>query len=128
MKSKKPTRAIVQQSAAQLAFSSSGYGPFLEDIKSRIRTAQVKASLSVNSELIQLYWDIGRSIVERQESGGWGVGIVNRLAQDLQRAFPGMEGFSPRNLRRMRAFYRAYPLDDHARESFGHGLWLKGSY
>jgi predicted nuclease of restriction endonuclease-like (RecB) superfamily len=58
--------------------------------------------------MIRLYWDIGREIVQRQEREGWGKGIVDRLAADLQRAFPGIEGFSPRNVWRMRAFYLAY--------------------
>lgn len=64
--------------------------------------------LSVNRELIQLYWDIGRLIVERQEREGWGKSVVERLAADLQKAFPGMGGFSPVNVWRMRAFYVAY--------------------
>jgi hypothetical protein len=61
-----------------------GYGELLEDLKGRVRTAQLKAALSVNREMIQLYWDIGRLIVERQEKEGWGKGIVDRLAEDIQ--------------------------------------------
>src|SRR5438477_6505393 len=72
-----------------------GYAELLEDLKGRVRTAQLKAALSVNREMIQLYWDIGKLIVERQEHEGWGVGVINRLARDLQAAFPGMQGFSP---------------------------------
>lgn len=85
-----------------------GYGPFLEDLKSRIQAARVKAAISVNRELIALYWDIGRSIVQRQRAEGWGKAIVERLAADLQKAFPGIEGFSSRNIWRMRAFYLAW--------------------
>ncbi len=84
------------------------YAPFLESLKSRVQHAQTRAMLSVNRELIQLYWDIGRLIVERQEREGWGKGIVDRLAADLQRAFPGIQGFSARNVWRMRTFYLAY--------------------
>jgi predicted nuclease of restriction endonuclease-like (RecB) superfamily len=80
----------------------------LEDIKARIRTAQIKAALSVNRELIELYWSIGRDIVLRQQTRSWGKSIVDRLASDLQAAFPAMEGFSPRNVWRMRAFYLAW--------------------
>jgi predicted nuclease of restriction endonuclease-like (RecB) superfamily len=92
----------------------------LEDIKSRIRTAQIKAALSVNRELIELYWSIGRDIVLRQKTESWGKSIVDRLAGDLQAAFPAIEGFSPRNVWRMRAFYLAWTdadLSQAARES-----------
>jgi len=97
-----------------------GYGELLEDLKARIRAAQVKAALSVNRELIALYWHVGRSIVERQRAEGWGRSIVDRLAKDLQQEFPGMAGFSPRNVWRMRAFYLAWTeevLAQPARES-----------
>lgn len=83
----------------------SGYGPFLEDLKARIRATQIKAALSANRELIALYWDIGRAIVARQRSEGWGKAVVDRLAKDLQRAFPGIEGFSSSNIWRMRGFF-----------------------
>lgn len=85
-----------------------GYVELLDDLKSRVRTSQVKAALSVNRELIQLYWDIGRLIVDRQERAGWGASVIDRLASDLQRAFPGLQGFSPSNISRMRAFFLAY--------------------
>src|SRR5262249_40121590 len=85
-----------------------GYAELLEDLKGRVRAAQLKAALAVNRELTQLYWDIGRLIVERQEREAWGKGIVDRLAKDIQKAFPGLQGFSPRNVWRMRAFYLAY--------------------
>ena len=86
----------------------SGYGAFLEDLKARIHAAQVRAVLSVNRELTALYWHIGKSIVERQRTEGWGRSVVERLASDLQAAFPGMSGFSPQNIWRMRAFYLAW--------------------
>ena len=84
------------------------YPILLEDIKLRIRTAQVKAALSVNRELIELYWHIGRSIVKRQRAEGWGKSIVKRLSQDIQKEFAGIMGFSPQNLWYMRAFYTAW--------------------
>lgn len=74
------------------------YAEFLEALKDRVRQAQTKAMLSVNRELIALYWDIGRRIVERQEREGWGKGVVDRLASDIQKAFPGIRGFSQRNV------------------------------
>ena len=85
-----------------------GYAELLEDLKARIRASQVKAVLAANREIIQLYWDIGKAIVERQRTEGWGAAVVDRLARDLQTEFPGMPGFSPSNISRMRAFYSAY--------------------
>jgi predicted nuclease of restriction endonuclease-like (RecB) superfamily len=87
------------------------YSALLVDIKNRIRTAQTRASLSVNRELIQLYWDIGHLIVERQRAQGWGRSVVERLAADIQKGFPGMTGFSPQNIWYMRAFYLAWTDD-----------------
>ena len=88
-----------------------GYQHVLEGIKDRIRTARVKAALSSNRELIRLYWDIGRAIVQKQHREGWGKSIVRRLAQDLQASFPGVAGFSPRNVWLMRAFYLGYSTE-----------------
>jgi len=68
-----------------------------------------KAALSVNRELIALYWQIGREIGERQETQSWGTQVIDHLSADLRRAFPDMRGFSPRNLRYMRTFAAAYP-------------------
>jgi predicted nuclease of restriction endonuclease-like (RecB) superfamily len=86
-----------------------GYHKLLKELKERIRSAQVQAALSVNQELVLLYWSIGRDLSQRFENEGWGTKINQRLAEDLQAAFPGVEGFSPRNLRYMRAFAEAWP-------------------
>ena len=85
------------------------YKNLLLDIKQRIGEAQTRAVLAVNAELLQLYWDIGQMIAQRQEQEGWGAGIIPRLAVDLHNELPEMKGFSERNLKRMLAFYRAYP-------------------
>ncbi len=66
------------------------YTNLLQDVKQRIRSAQYKALRSVNEELIQLYWDIGKIIVDRQKKHGWGKSIVENLSKDLQLEFPGM--------------------------------------
>lgn len=109
MSSKKRTRAIAKQpSPGALAGLPAGYSAFLEDIKTRVREAQVRASLSAHRELIDLYWHIGKSIVERQKAEGWGKSIVERLARDMQTGFPGIEGFSRQNIWKMRGFYLAY--------------------
>ncbi len=84
------------------------YSVLLGDIKRRIRAAQYEALKAVNKELIALYWDIGRMIVERQRAEAWGKSVVERLAQDLQAEFPGVGGFSARNIWYMRNFYLTY--------------------
>jgi predicted nuclease of restriction endonuclease-like (RecB) superfamily len=86
-----------------------GYNSFLTELKERIRHAQLRAALSVNRELVLLYWSIGRDILARQKDQGWGAKVVDRLAADLRKAFPEMTGFSPRNLKYMRAFAEAWP-------------------
>jgi predicted nuclease of restriction endonuclease-like (RecB) superfamily len=88
--------------------SPDDYLALLTDVKERIRAAQIRAGLSVNRELIQLYWDVGRLIVHRQQREGWGAGVIDRLASDLHKAFPRLGGFSASNISRMRAFFLAY--------------------
>jgi predicted nuclease of restriction endonuclease-like (RecB) superfamily len=85
------------------------YDRFLKDLKQRIRTAQVRAALAINQEMVMLYWSIGRDILQRQESEGWGAKVIDRLAKDLQNAFPDVTGLSARNLKYMRSFAAAYP-------------------
>lgn len=84
------------------------YPETLEDLKRRVRRARLKTVLSVNRELILLYWDIGRLILTRQNTEGWGSKVVERLAHDLSAEFPDMRGFSPRNLLFMRSFAGAF--------------------
>jgi predicted nuclease of restriction endonuclease-like (RecB) superfamily len=88
------------------------YQAFLATIKARIQQAQLKAMVAVNTELTLLYWQIGRSILERQQAEGWGTGVIDKLSADLHAAFPEMQGFSPRNLKYMRAFAEAYPNEE----------------
>jgi predicted nuclease of restriction endonuclease-like (RecB) superfamily len=80
----------------------------LGEVKERIRSAQYEALKAVNKELVGLYWDIGRMIVERQDVEGWGKAVVEQLAADLRTEFPGVGGFSASNLWRMKAFFEAY--------------------
>jgi len=86
------------------------YSDLLTDIKLRIRQAQTKAVFSANTELILLYWDIGRMIESRQQSEGWGTAVIPRLSRDIHNDLPAMKGFSERNLKRMIRFYREYPV------------------
>src|SRR5277367_5608344 len=81
-----------------------GYTTLLANLKARVHAAQLRAAVSVNRELILLYWDIGKIIVESQKTKGYGKQVVERLAEDLHTAFPKMDGFSPRNVWRMRSF------------------------
>ncbi len=101
----KPAKKVAARAATDLL---AGYEEFLNDLKQRIRSAQIKAAIAVNSELIALYWDIGKRIVEKQEEAGWGDSVVERLAEDLRREFPGIKGFSRSNIFGMRQFYLSY--------------------
>jgi len=80
----------------------------LTSLKEKIKAAQIKVLVSVNSELINLYWEIGRTILEQQEKQGWGANVINQLSKDLQKDFPEMKGFSPRNLGYMKKFAETY--------------------
>lgn len=84
------------------------YKNFLNDIKNRLRSAQVKAAFSINAEMIALYFDIGKMIDERQQKEGWGAGVIPRLASDIKNDLSEVKGFSERNIKRMLAFYREY--------------------
>jgi len=81
----------------------------LTEVKQRIQLAQTQAVLAVNSELVRLYWDIGRIISARQKLEGWGAAVIPRLARELKNEMPELKGFSERNIGRMIAFYREYP-------------------
>jgi predicted nuclease of restriction endonuclease-like (RecB) superfamily len=93
--------------AMTTALSQSDYPAFLAALKDRILLARISAARAVNRELVLLYWDIGRRIVEKLQTAGWGDAVVERLAADLRAEFPDMRGFSPRNVWDMRRFYAA---------------------
>jgi len=88
--------------------SNPEYRQWVTDLKTRIRTSQIKAALSVNSELISLYWDMGQMIVQKQEQSRWGSKLIDQLTKDLKSEFPDMSGFSRYNLYHMRQFYLFY--------------------
>ena len=100
-----------------------GYADWLLDLKSRIHTAQQRAALAVNRELVLLYWQIGQDILARQSAQGWGAKVIERLALDLRAAFPDMKGFSPRNLKYMRAFAQAWPDAQFVQEVLAQLPW-----
>lgn len=93
----------------QIVETPAGYGDWLAALKVQIREARLRASFSVNVELVTLYWRIGRDILERQVQRGWGAKVVDRLAADLTAEFEGVRGFSRANLLYMRAFAEAWP-------------------
>lgn len=117
----KSESGIVQQPVGQLI--PRGYTELLEDLKTRIRTAQVRAGLAVNRELVLLYWEVGRRILDSQRNEGWGAKVVERLAQDLRHEFPEMKGLSRANLLYMRALADAYPDRSFVQQLVGQIPW-----
>ena len=87
---------------------NSEYKDWLRELKANIKRTQIKASLAVNSELIRLYWDLGKQIIEKQENTQWGSGFIDQLSKDLKEEFPNMGGFSKYNLYHTRNFYLFY--------------------
>jgi predicted nuclease of restriction endonuclease-like (RecB) superfamily len=107
-----PTRAPqrkVRVSVPSRSTLPSDYGRVLDDLKRRTRDERVRTVLAANSAMVLLYWDIGSTILARQEAAGWGAKIIDRLSQDLRRAYPEMQGLSLRNMLYMRAFATAWP-------------------
>ncbi|MFM2007962.1 MAG: hypothetical protein RLZZ09_3617 [Pseudomonadota bacterium] len=100
-----------------------GYADWLIELKDRIHSAQQRAALAVNRELVALYWQIGRDILQRQAEQGWGAKVIERLAHDLRTAFPDMKGFSRANLLYMRAFAAAWPDVEIVQQAVGQLPW-----
>jgi len=100
-----------------------GYTNWLADLKGRIHAAQQRAALAVNTELLRLYWQIGRDILDRQAEQGWGGKVVERLAHDLREVFPDLSGFSRANLMYMRAFAEAWPEEAVVQQAVGQIPW-----
>lgn len=99
------------------------YAALLDGLKQRIRDAQIAAARAVNRELVGLYWDLGRKIVEKQTALGWGEGIIVTISRDLRTAFPATHGFSPQNLWLMRQFYLEYSADPKLQQLVGVLPW-----
>lgn len=99
------------------------YGQWIQSIKDRVRKAQFRAMVAVNVELMLLYWDIGRAILDCQKREGWGAKVVQRMAADLAAEFPGMKGLSLRNLKYMRAFADAWPNREFVQQVVAQISW-----
>ncbi len=93
------------------------YKDFVKSVKKRIVSARISAARSVNRELILLYWDIGQNIVEQQTRHNWGDSVVEMLSRDLRSDFPGVRGFSARNLWDMKRFFAAYSDEEKLRQA-----------
>lgn len=100
-----------------------GYANWLGELKNRIHSAQQRATQTVNRELVLLYWQIGRDILQRQAEQGWGAKVIERLAHDLKTAFPEMKGFSRANLMYMRSFADAWPDAAIVQQAVGQLPW-----
>ncbi len=99
---------VIMPVPSNLSEMPEGYAEFLSGLKERITQERIKAVMSANAALVLMYWDMGSSILERQQNEGWGAKVIDRLSHDLKSAFPDMSGFSPRNLKYMRAFAAAW--------------------
>ena len=99
------------------------YGDFLQSLKTRIQQAQIRAALAVNRELVLLYWQIGREILERQKTQGWGAKVIEQLSKDLRSEFPEMKGLSRANLLYMRSFAETYEDEEFVQQLVGQIPW-----
>lgn len=99
------------------------YAAWLTDLKARIHRERLRVVLASNAVMVLLYWDIGRSILDKQADQGWGSRVIDRLAADLRDAFPEMKGFSPRNLKYMRAFAAAWPERQFVQQTVAQLSW-----
>jgi predicted nuclease of restriction endonuclease-like (RecB) superfamily len=88
---------------------SPDYKDWSASILNKIKITQTQTSIKVNAEMLTLYWEIGNSIIKKQQKNGWGSKIIEHLASDLSESFPESRGFSVRNLKYMRAFSEEYP-------------------
>ena len=113
----------MSEKPVRLTKPPAGYAAWLTELKARIHTAQQRATLAVNRELVLLYWQIGRDILARQAEQGWGAKVIERLAEDLRLAFPEMKGFSRANLMYMRAFAEAWPDAEIVQQAVGQLPW-----
>ena len=102
-------KGVIFPAAPLLSKMPESYGSFLLEIKKRVQNERLRVVLASNSALVLMYWDIGKGILEKQKEEGWGAKVIDRLSADLAGEFPDMKGFSPRNLKYMRAFAEAWP-------------------
>ncbi|GGB16962.1 PDDEXK nuclease domain-containing protein [Puia dinghuensis] len=95
------------------------YKDWIVELKGRIQTAQIKAAVTVNRQLLELYWELGREICEKQDRAKWGDGLIGQVAKDLTAAFPGMKGFSRANLFYIKKWYQFYRNEEIVQQAVG---------
>ena len=108
---------------ATLVARPPGYAEWLADVKARVSAAQQRAALAVNQELLALYWRLGHDLFERRSQDSWGTSVIEQVSADLRAAFPEMKGFSPSNLKYMRAFAEAWPDFPNRQQPVGGLPW-----
>ena len=99
------------------------YKNFLSGIKERLKTAQIRAALAANSELVKFYWELGSELIEKQKAFKWGAHFLDQFSHDMRQAFPEMQGFSKRNLEYMRHFASLYPIPEFAKQAVSQLPW-----
>jgi predicted nuclease of restriction endonuclease-like (RecB) superfamily len=99
------------------------YPDWLANLKERIQSERLRIIIASNAAMVLLYWDIGQQILEKQQAQGWGAKTIDRLSFDLREQFPEMKGFSPRNLKYMRAFAAAWPKREIVQEALAQLSW-----
>ncbi len=109
--------------AVQASDMPADYAAWLADIKGRIHGERLRLVLASNSVMVLLYWDIGQRILHKQAEQGYGTKVIDRLAADLRDAFADMKGFSPRNLKYMRAFAAAWPDRELVQQTVAQLTW-----
>lgn len=111
-----------KQGALQLRLDPN-YKTFIQALKQKVTTTRLRAMLSVNAHQVQLYWDIGQDILERQLQMDWGSKFIEQLAKDMSSSFPDMKGFSRSNMHNMKQFAQAYPNGEFVQQSVGQLPW-----
>jgi len=109
--------------SGKLSQTPQGYAEWLNELKARIHSAQQRATLAVNTELLMLYWSIGNDFLARQQEAGWGAKVLEQVAKDLKSAFPEMKGFSRSNLMYMRLFAESWPEAEIVQQVVGQLPW-----
>ena len=109
----------------KISITDENFTTFVKDIKTKILSSQYEALKTVNKELINLYWEIGKNIVEKQKEFGWGKSVVQNLSEELQKEFVGMKGFSVQKLWNMRQFYIEYHENEKLQPLVGEISWTK---
>jgi predicted nuclease of restriction endonuclease-like (RecB) superfamily len=116
-------RSVMFPLASGAGEMPTGYAALLQELKTCIRNERLRVVLVSNSAMILLYWDVGQRILAKQADQGWGARVIDRLAADLRQAFPDMKGFSPRNLKYMRAFTAAWPDQSIVQRTVAQLIW-----